>query len=317
MAGVALAIGVVTAAVAQSWPSQVVKIVIPFPPGGGIDILVRGIASELSTKWKQPVIIDNRAGASTFIGAEIVARAEPDGYTLFATVDPTFTSNRFLFKSMPYDPDKSFAPIMQLVRGDNFVLANPSVPAKDLKELIALAKKDPKKFTFGSYGNGTHPHLMYEYINKKEGLSLLHVPYKGIAPVMLATVANEVNLSTGSAGVAGEMMRGGKLKALAVAGKQRAPQFPNVPTTAELGYPWLQSFIWYGLFAPAGTPPAIIDRINRDVRAILANPEFAEKQVNSKGLQVIASTPQQLSAAIREDSALIGEMVRAAGVQPE
>ncbi len=317
MAGVALAFGLVFGAAAQTWPSQAVKIVIPFPPGGGIDILVRGIATQLSLKWKQPVIIDNRAGANTFIGAEVVTRAEPDGYTLFATVDPTFTSNRFLFKSMPYDPDKSFSPIMQMVRGDNFLLANPSVPANDLKEMIALAKKDPKKYTFGSFGNGTAAHLMYEYINKKEGLSLLHVPYKGIAAVMLATVANEVNLSIGSAGVAGEMMRAGKLKALAVAGNQRAPQFPNVPTTAELGYPWLQSFIWYGLFAPAGTPPAIIDRINQDVRAILVNPEFAEKQVTSKGLQVIASTPQQLSTAIREDSARIGEMIRAAGIQPE
>jgi tripartite-type tricarboxylate transporter receptor subunit TctC len=309
--------GSILAQTSETFPNKPVKIVIPFPPGGGIDVLVRAIGIELSEKWKQAVIIENKGGAATFIGAEAVARSAPDGYTLLATTDPTLTSNRHLFKQMPYDPDKSFSPIMQMVKGDNLILANPTVPVGNLKELIALSKREPGKLNYGSYGNGTQPQLVFSYLNSREGIDIAHIPYKGISPAMLALVGGEVGLSVASAGVAGEMLKSGKLKALAVTGVKRLAQFSDIPTTAELGFPYLRSFIWYGLLAPAGTPKPIINKINTDVRAILTRPDFAERHASSKGMSVIASTPEAMAQAIKDDSAVIGEMIKIAGVKAE
>ena len=312
-----LAFCAAVAAHAQTFPARPVKILVPFPPGGGIDVLVRAMAAELSPKWGQAVVIENRPGAGGNIGAELVARAEPDGHTLLATVNQTFTSNRYLYKALPFDPDRSFLPVTLMVQGDHFLLANPALAAKDVRELVALAKAQPGKLTFGSFGSGSQPHLVYVTLNKREGLDLLHVPYKGIAPLLAALVAGEVNLGTGSAGVAGQLIKAGRVKALAVAGKQRAAQFPDVPTTAEAGYPYLLASIWFGLFAPAGTPAAVIDRVSGDARALLKTSAFAEKHVTSKGLEVVASTPAELAAAIREESVSVGEMIRAANVQAE
>lgn len=311
------AFAVIPVANADTYPSRMVKIVVPFPPGGGIDVLVRAVGKELSDLWKEPVIIENRAGASTFVGAEAVAKAPPDGYTLLATTDPTFTSNRHLFSKMPYDPDKGFAPVIQMVRGDNLILVHPSVPVPDLKSLVAAAKSKKQSFSFASYGNGTQPQLVFGYLNKREGLDILHVPYKGIAPVMMALAGNEVDLSVASAGVAGEMIKGGRVRPLAVAGTKRLPQYPNVPTTAEQGFPYLKSFIWYGLFAPAGTPQATIAKLNADIAKILKDPKFADQQVTAKGMAVVAGSPQQLADAVKVDSAIIGEMVKAADIKPE
>jgi tripartite-type tricarboxylate transporter receptor subunit TctC len=304
-------------AFAQQYPVHPIRVVVPFPQGGGIDVLVRALAGELTAKWGQPVIIDNRAGAGGNIGVEAVAKATPDGYTLLATVNQTFTSNRFLYKTLSYDPDRSFVPVTLMVQSDHFLLAHPSVPARDMRELVALAKRQPGKLTYGSFGNGSQPQLVYETLNKREGLDLLHVPYKGIAPLMLAVTAGEVNLATGSAGVAGELIRAGRVKALAIAGKRRAAQFPDVPTTAEAGFPQVQASIWYGLFAPAGTPSAIVEKVGDDVRALLRTPAFADKQATARGLDVVASTSHELAAAIKEETATVGEMIRAADVKAE
>jgi tripartite-type tricarboxylate transporter receptor subunit TctC len=311
-----LALGIPVAA-AQQYPTRVVKIVIPFPPGGGIDVLVRALAAELGPKWGQPVIVENRAGAGGNLGAEAVAKSAPDGYTLFATVNQTFTANRHLYKTLPYDPERGYVPIMLMVQSDHFLLAHPSVAARDLRELVALARRTPGKLNYGSFGTGSQPQLVYEMLNKKEGLDLQHVPYKGIAPLLTAVTAGEVHLATGSSGVAGELIKAGRLKALAIAAKQRSPQAPGVPTTVELGYPYAQASIWYGLFAPAATPAAIVERIGAEVRAILKTPAFAERHATSKGLDVIASTAQELAATIRDETASLGEMIRAAGIRPE
>jgi tripartite-type tricarboxylate transporter receptor subunit TctC len=285
LVGVFLAIGVATGAGAQPFPALVVRVIVPFPPGGGIDVLMRVVAAELTAKWGQAVIIENRAGAGSTIGADAVAKAAPDGHTLLATANQTFTANRFLYKTLPYDAERGFVPITLLAQSDQFVLAHPAFPANDLRELVAL--------------------------------DLLHVPYKGIAPLITATIAGEVMLSTGSAGVAGELLKAGRLKALAIAGKRRAGQFPNVPTTAEQGHPYLLATIWYGLFAPAATPAAVVEKIGDEVRALLKTPAFAEKHVLSKGLEVVASTPEELAAVIRDETLSVGEMIRAAGVQAE
>lgn len=306
-----------TAFAQAAYPTKVVRVVVPFPPGGGIDILIRAVAAELTTKWGQPVIIDNKAGAGTLIGADTVARAPADGHTLLATVNQTVTSNRYLYKSLPYDPNKSFVPIMEMVESEQLIVAHAAVPAKDLKELVALARREPSKVPFGSYGNGTQPHLLFALMNKRENTELIHVPYKGVAQLMTAVASGEVAVSTGSGSVAGGLIQSGRMKPLAITSKQRSPLFPDVPTAQEQGYGYMNASIWYGLFAPAGTPPAIVDKINADIGAILRDPDFAQKNATSRNLRVVASTPQQFQAAIRDEAAAVGEMVRAAGITPE
>lgn len=308
------------AALAQAgapFPSKVVRIVVPFPPGGGIDILIRAVAADLSTKWGQPVIIENKAGGGTLIGADTVARAAADGHTLLATVNQTFTSNRFLYKSLPYDPDKSFVPVMEMVESEQLIVAHAAVPAKDLKEFVALAKREPARYPYGSFGQGTQPHLAFATLNKRENTDLTHIPYKGVAQLMQAVAAGEVAVSTGSGSVAGALIQGGRMKPLAITSRQRSPLYPDVPTAQEQGYGYLNASIWYGLFAPAGTPQPIVDKINADVRAILRDPAFAEKNVTSRNLRLVAGTPQQFQAGIREEVQAVGEMVRAAEVKPE
>ncbi|HEV7574926.1 MAG TPA: tripartite tricarboxylate transporter substrate binding protein [Caldimonas sp.] len=305
------------AAHAQAWPAKPVHVIVPFAPGGGIDILTRAIANELSIRWKQPIVIDNRAGAGSLIGTDAVAKAAADGYTLLATVNQTMVANRFLYKTLPYDPDKSFEPITMMVASDQLLLANAALPANTLKELIALAKKEPGKLSFGSFGIGSQPHLLYETINVREGTDLLHVPYKGITPNLQALAGGEVMLGAGSAAVAAPLIASGRIKPISVAGSQRVAQFPKVATTAEEGYPYVRASIWYALFAPAGTPAAITARIRNDVRAILADPAFAETHAVSKGLTVIAGDREQLARTIREESASVAEQVKAAKVTPE
>ena len=317
VAGALVVLGLFTTALAQTFPARPVRIVNPFPAGGGIDAVVRALGVELNAKWGQPVVVENRAGAGGNIGAEAVARSAADGYTLLASVNQAFSANRFLYRNLGYDPDKSFAPITLMVQNDQFFLAHPSLRARDLREAIELARREPGTLSYGSFGIGSQPHLAFSLINRRQGTDLLHVPYKGIAPLMSAVTAGEVMLATGTSGVAGELMKAGKLKGLAIAGKQRSRLFPAVPTTAELGYPELQVSIWFGLFAPAGTPQAIVDRIGDDVRAILKSPAFIERHLAARGYDVVASSAAELAAAIREETAAVAEMIKAAGVVPE
>jgi tripartite-type tricarboxylate transporter receptor subunit TctC len=302
---------------AQGYPNKPVRVIVPFPPGGGVDVLMRSLAAELSTVWGHPVIVDNRPGAGSLIGAEAVARALPDGYTLLATINQTLTSNRFLYKSLPYDPDKSFAPIALMTTSDQFLIANPSLQATDLRELVALARAKPGQTAYASLGNGSQPRLVYEMLKTRENLDITHVPYKGVAPVMTAIVGGEIQLATGSASVAGQLLKAGKIKALAVAGTKRSTLFPDVPTTGEQGYPELQAAVWYALVAPAGTSEAVIARIAADVKAVLTRPDFAEKNATSRGLEVTAGGPNELRQAILNDVEVSREMARAAGVKPE
>ena len=219
----ALAVGTSIAA-AQQYPTRVVKVIVPFTAGGGIDVFVREIAADLTPKWGHAVIIENRAGASGNLGTEAAAKSPPDGYTLLAGINQTFAANRFLYKSLPYDPEHGFVPITQMTQIDMFLLAHPSVQAMDLRELVALARREPGKLTYGSFGSGSQPQLVYEMLKKKEGLGLLHVPYKGIAPILTALVSGEILLTVGSSSVAGTLLKAGRLKALAIAGKRARPR---------------------------------------------------------------------------------------------
>ncbi len=311
------AVGLPATAQTVAWPAKPVRIVVPFAPGGGIDILTRAVAQELSQRWKQSVVMDNKAGAGSLIGADFVAKAPPDGYTLLATVNQTMVANRFLYKSLPYDPDKGFEPITQMVVSDQLLLANAAFPANSLREVVALAKKDPGRLTYGSFGPGSQPHLLYETIKAREGVDLLHVPYKGITPMLTALASGEVMLGTGSVAVAGPLIAAGKIKPVAMAGTRRVSQYPSVATVVEEGFPYAQTSIWYALFAPAGTPAAVVERIGADVRSILADPAFAQAQATSKGLTVVAGDGPSLARLIRDETQVTAAQVKAAGVQPE
>ena len=313
----AMLLGSTVFAQSADWPSKPVRIIVPFAAGGGVDILTRAVMAELASRWKQPITIENRAGAGSLIGAEQVSKAPADGYTLLATVNQTLVSNRFLYKSLPYDPDKSFAPIVLMVNSDQLLLANANFPANNLKEVLDIARKDPGKLAYGSFGMGSQPHLLYELVGVREQVKMLHVPYKGITPNLTALAAGEVSLGTGSVAVAGPLIAAGRIKPIAVAGQKRVPQFPNVSTTAEQGYPYVQTSIWYGLFAPAATPVAIVEKIHADVRAILMDPAFAERNATSKGLSVIAGDAAYLRRVIRDEVQLTAEQTKAAGVTPE
>jgi tripartite-type tricarboxylate transporter receptor subunit TctC len=301
----------------QSYPDRPVKIVLGVPPGGGLDVLVRGVAQELTARWGKSVVVENRPGASGLIAAEGVANATPDGYTLLATTDQIYMGNRYAFKNLPYNPDTSFANIVIMARAEQFLLANPEVPAKTLPELIALEKQKPGSLAYGSWGDGSPPHLVYETLNKRAGTKFLHVPYKGVAPVLAALTANEIQLSVGSSGVAGQLLKANKLKALALAAKERSPLFPDVPTTSEAGFPEIQAFIWFGLAAPTGTPKAIVDKISADVRDIVKQPAFAERFIIKLGWKQIASTPAETDQIIKNELPIIRDMSAAAGVKPQ
>ena len=303
-------------AIAQDYPSRVVRIIVPYSAGGGTDVFMRAVAKDLHEMWGQPVIIDNQPGAGSLIGASATAKAAPDGYTLMATTNQTVISNRYLFKQLPYDPDRSFEPVSLMIRGDVFMLANPSLPVTNLRDLVSLAKRQPGKLAYGSYGIASEPHLIYETLNQREGLDLLHVPFKGVANQLPAVVSGEVQLGMGSAGVAGALLEAGKVKAIAIAAPDRLAEYPDVPTTVELGYPYLQSAIWYGLFAPAGTPASIVEKLSADVRKVINSPDFSGKKV-SKGRVLIGNSPKEFAALIQEEQKRVGEMIRAAKVEPQ
>jgi tripartite-type tricarboxylate transporter receptor subunit TctC len=302
---------------AADWPSRPVRIIVPFAPGGGVDVLTRAVMAELSARWKQPVVIENRAGAGSLIGAEAVAKAPADGYTLLATVNQTLVSNRFLYRSLPYDPDKSFEPVTLMVNSDQMVIASSAFPGNTLKDVVEAARRQSGGLTYGSFGNGSQPHLLFETLAVRENVKLLHVPYKGVTPMLTALAGGEVMLGTGSAAVAAPLIAAGKIKPIAVAGASRMSSYGQTATSTEQGYPYVKTSIWYGLFTPAGTPAAVVEKIHTDVRSVLMDASFAEKQVTSKGLSVVAGDSAQLRRVIQEESRLTAEQVKAAGVTPE
>lgn len=307
----------IVSAIAQPFPSSPVTIVVPFPPGGGTDNLARGFADGLSKLWKQPVVVENLGGANSTIGTGRVARAEPDGKTLLITVDSTVVHNRFLYKNLPYDPDKSLAPITMLARSGQFLIATPSFPANNMKELIQVARRTPNGIDYGSTGNGTQPHLLFEALGAREGVKFQQVPYRGIAPIVVAVMSGEVKLSTASPASAGAMLQAGSLKALAIGGDKRSAKFPNVPTMAEEGFPNLPGTTWWGLFAPAGTDPALVERINRDVATVARKSDFIDKYYTVFGVEPVLNSPAEFAEAIRGDVAATAEMVKIAGVKPQ
>jgi tripartite-type tricarboxylate transporter receptor subunit TctC len=306
-----------TPALADTFPSSPVTIVVPFPPGGGTDALARGLAVELAKRWKQSVVIENVGGANSIIGTGKVARAAPDGLTLLITIDSTVVHNRFLYKKLPYDPDKSLVPVTMIAKSGQLLIATPSFPANNMRELIEIAHRTPAGIEYGSTGPGTQPHLLFEVLAHREGVNFLQVPYKGINPIVTAVMTGEVKLSTASPASAGPMLEAGSIKAIGIGGDKRSVRFPNVPTLAEQGFADLNATTWWGMFAPAGTNPAIVEQINRDVAAVARDPAFVERNYTAFGVEPVLDTPAAFAAAIRRDVDITGAMVKIAGVTPQ
>lgn len=314
---VCLGLAMVQPVWAQEFPSRAVRIVVPYPAGGGVDGLARPLAERLSRLWGQPVLIDNRAGAATQIGGDNVAKSAPDGHTLLLTSDQSITSNPHLYPKMPFDPIKDLAPVTQLIDLHQMVIAHPSVSAASLQELVALARSKPGSLNYGSYGSGSQPHLLFEALKAQTGVQVAHIPYKGIAPAITATLAGEVQLTLGAPATTRGHIQAGKLKPLAIARSERLASFPDVPTLREAGFAEIDPRPWFGVFAPAATPRAVVDKIRRDIAAILAEPEFREKEITSRGNTAVGSTPEDFAAFIRSDLEYKGKLIRVSGAKAE
>jgi tripartite-type tricarboxylate transporter receptor subunit TctC len=295
------------------YPDRPIRIIVPYTPGGTVDVLARMIGPKLTEAWGQPVVIENRPGAGGNIGADFVAKSPADGYTLFLSTNAPLTINVALYKSVKYDPLKDFAPI--IVAGENALLlvANPSVPANSLKELIALAKAKPGELSAGTSGLGTTAHLSLEQFNKLAGVKLTHIPYRGGAPSVQAAVAGEVPLTFTDIVPAVPLVREGRLRALATTGARRAGVAPDVPTMAEQGLAGFNIVAWVGLVAPAGTPKEIVTKLNREVLKALNEPDLRGKLV-AMGIDPIGNSPEEFSELLRIDVPRWKTIVTEAGI---
>jgi tripartite-type tricarboxylate transporter receptor subunit TctC len=308
----ALALGAsaLAPALAQTFPARPVTLVVPFPPGGGTDTGGRIIAEQLSRRWGQPVLVENRGGAAGQIGADAVAKARPDGYTLLLGNIGTQAINPSLYARMPYDPDKAFAPISLLAELPLAMMVHPGVPATTVAEFIALAKAKPGQMSYSSAGAGGAPHLAAEMFKDRTGTFVLHVPYRGGGPAVADLLAGHVQVSFVTVLEASQHIKAGKLRALAVTGDKRVPALPDVPALAESALPGFNAISWLGLLAPAGTPKDIVDKISADVRAVLADEAVKARFVSLGGVPR-STSPQEFGKLIADDRARYAQIIRA------
>jgi tripartite-type tricarboxylate transporter receptor subunit TctC len=303
------------AAHAETFPDKPVRMLVAFPAGGGTDIVARLIAERLTARWGQQVIVDNRGGAGGVIGTEIAARSAPDGYTIFMATLGNLSINPHLYK-MDVDPIKDLAPISNVVDVNFVLVANPSFAAKNVKELIELARKQPGQINFSSSGVGGAPHLAGELFNEMAGVKLTHVPYKGSAPSFTDLLGGQVAVTFDSLVQALPHIQAGKLRPLAVLAAKRSPLLPDVPTLSEAGVPGYDFANWFGLVAPTGVPADRIDKLNADVRAVLAQPAVQE-QLAKMGAVPAGDTPQQFGKLIRDDSAKWARIIKEQNIRAQ
>jgi tripartite-type tricarboxylate transporter receptor subunit TctC len=304
------------AAHAQPFPSRPIRFIVPYTPGGLGDTFARAVGQGLAERMGQPVVIDNRPGASQAIGAEATAKAPPDGYTVFMGTQSGLVLNTLAKKSLPYDPVRDLAPISMLFTSPLYFVVNPSVPAKTVKELIALAQAKPGKLTFASIGPGSSLHLAGEMFRTQAKVDILHVPYKGSSPAMTDLLGGQVDMMFEGGVSSLPHVRSGKLRALATTGRKRTEAMPQLPTMIEAGVPDFDITVWFGLVGPGKTPRPIIDRLNREVGEILRTPALKEKFA-AAGIEITPSTPEELGERIRADRPYWRKVMRDAGIQPE
>jgi tripartite-type tricarboxylate transporter receptor subunit TctC len=299
---------------AQAWPSKPIKYIVPFAPGGTTDILGRTIADKLSVALGQPVVIENKPGAGGGVGAEFTAKQPADGYTIMGGTISTHAINASLYKSLGYDPIRDFAPITLIARVPNMLVVNTGLPAKDVKELIALLKANPGKYSFASSGNGTSQHLSGELFKTMTGVDMQHIPYKGSPPALADVVGGNVAMTFDNITTAWPLAKGGKLRAIAVTTAQRSSVAPDVPTLAEAGLAGYEVGSWQGVFAPAGTPPEIVRRLNTEIVKIINLPEVREKLV-ALGAEPAPNSPEAFGALVKSEVAKWAEVVKKSGAK--
>ncbi len=312
IAGLSTAALLPSTAHAQSYPTKPITIIVPFSAGGTTDILARFVGLHMGTTLGQPVIVDNRAGAGGNIGGQAAARANADGYTIFMGTVGTHAINQSLYKKMPFDPIKDFAPLSRVAMVPNLLVANPGQPYKSVKELIAYAKANPGKVNFASAGNGSSIHLSGELFKQMTGVDMQHVPYKGSAPAVADLLGGQTSIMFDNMPSAIPHVKGGKLRAIAVTTATRSPALPDVPTIAEAGVPGYEATSWFGLLAPAGTPPAVVAQLNGAILKALADPDVKTK-LAEQGAEPHPEKPEQFAAFIGSETAKWGKVVKESG----
>lgn len=306
----------IDAALAQTYPSKPIRLMVAFPPGGSTDLMARSLANELTKSLGQAVVVENKAGANGNIGSGEVAKAPPDGYTLLLSGVGTNAINHSLYPSMTYDSLRDFEHVTLLAEGPNVLLVNPNFPAKSVPELIALAKAQPGKLFYGSNGNGSSGRLAMEMLRQATGIDMVHVPYKGGGPSMLALMAGEVQMLFTNQDQALPQVKAGKVRAIGVASAKRNPAYPDVPTIAEQGVPGFAAVSWFGLSAPAKTPTEIIKKLHEETVKIISQPEFRAR-LESTGFVVVGSTPDEFRAFVKAENERWGKAVKASGATVE
>ena len=301
---------------AQPYPNRPLRIVVPFPPGGGTDIGTRIVAQKLQEAWGQAVIVENKPGAAGIVGTELTAKSAPDGYTFMMGNIGTHAINVSLYKKLAYDPVRDFAPVSMVADLPLLLLVHPSVPANSVKELIALAKSQPGKLNFSSSGAGGSMHVAAELFKGMAGVDMVHIPYKGGAPAVADLLSGQVALSFSTVLETIQHVKAGKVRALAVTNDHRSIALPDLPTIAEAGLPGYQSISWLALFAPAGTPKEIVNKVSAESVRILKLPDVKERLL-AQGAEPIGSTPEQLAATLAADIAKYAKVIRESGYKPE
>ena len=319
LATIAVLVGIVAItppASAQSYPTRPVRVVVPFAAGGITDILARALGQKLGESLGQPIVVDNRPGANSQVGAEIVARAAPDGYTLLVSADTTFVMNPHLYDKLSYDAARDFSPISGLGISPQALVVHPSVPGRSVSDLIALARAKPDALNYGTFGVGSSGHLNIELLQSLTGTKFTAVHYKGAAPAITDLIGGHIQMMIVSIGLITQSWQTGQLKVLGFGSKTRIAQFADVPTIAET-LPGFEAASWYGLVAPAGTPRDIVDKLSAETRRIFAEPAFRDKFLAPNMIFSIASTPEQFAERIRDDDAKWGKVIKDANVKVE
>ncbi len=309
------AVATASSAFAQNYPTRPIRIVVVSTPGGSVDTLARTVGPKLAERWGQQVLVDNRPGAGGAIAAELVAKSPPDGYTLIMGTVASFATNVSLRRNLPYDPVRDFAPISLVATQNLMLLVHPSIPAKSVKELVAIAKRQPGKLTFASAGNGTGGHLSGELFKMLARIDLLHIPYKGVAPALVDVVSGQVSMTFASIISSMPQVKNNRLRALAVTGAQRSPAAPELPTMIEAGVPGYESATWYGLLAPAGTPADIVNKLSAEVVTMLKSPELNDR-LSKDGADPVGNSPAAFARHIQSEIEKWRKVIRAAGIEP-
>jgi tripartite-type tricarboxylate transporter receptor subunit TctC len=303
-------------ALAQAWPAKPIRLMVPFPPGGSTDIVARIVAQKLSERLGQSIVIENRGGAGGTIGTALIAKAAPDGYNLTVASTSTHVVAPSVYTKLDYDPVKDFAPVSLMAVSPYLLVVTPSLPAKTLQELVVLAKQQPGKLNYASAGVGSTTHLAMEMLKAVSGTYMLHIPYNGNGPAGTAVIGGQVEILFGSLPALLPHAKSGRARALAVGTPKRSPSLPDVPTVAESGYPGFDASLWLAIMAPAGTPQAILDRLNKEIVALVGAADTREA-LDKAGAEPLTSTPAELAAMIRDGVPKYAKIVKTAGVKPE